>query len=84
MLRENRKGLSANKITRVLEKAFLQATAYQAEQRMGFMRRSLFANAFQWALKEHEYPKDFVVLATEGVVVAIGTKPVVDAPKKSR
>jgi hypothetical protein len=78
LLQENRKALSVNKITRVLEKTFLQASAYQAAQRMGFLRRSLFANAFQWALKEQAYPQDFVVLATEGLVVAISAKP---APK---
>ena len=75
LLRENRQALSVNKITRVLEKAFLQASAYQAAQRMGFVRRSLFANAFQWALKEQAYPQDFVVMATEGLVVAISAKP---------
>jgi hypothetical protein len=75
LLHENRKALSVNKITRVLEKAFLQASAYQLEQRMGFLRRSLFANHFQWALKEQDYPRDFVVLATEGLVVAISPKP---------
>jgi len=75
LLRENRQALSVNKITRVLEKAFLQASAYQAAQRMGFVRRSLFANAFQWALKEQAYPQDFVVMATEGLLVAISAKP---------
>jgi len=78
LLRENRQALSVNKITRVLEKAFLQASAYQAAQRMGFVRRSLFANAFQWALKEQAYPQDFVVMATEGLLMAISAKP---APK---
>lgn len=78
LLQENRQALSVNKITRVLEKAFLQASAYQAAQRMGFVRRSLFANAFQWALKEQAYPQDFVVMATEGLLVAISAKP---APK---
>ena len=78
LLQENRHALSVNKITRVLEKAFLQASTYQAAQRMGFLRRSLFANAFQWALKEQAYPQDFVVMATEGLVVSISAKP---APK---
>lgn len=78
LLRENRQALSVNKITRILEKAFLQASAYQAGQRMGFLRRSLFANAFQWALKEQAYPQDFVVMATEGLLMAISAKP---APK---
>ena len=75
LLRENRKALSVNKITRVMEKAFLQASAYQNTQRMGFVRRSLFAHAFQWALKERAYPQDFVVMATEGLVVAISARP---------
>lgn len=78
LLREDRRALSVNKITRVLEKTFLQASAYQAAQRMGFLRRSLFANTFQWALKEQAYPQDFVVMATEGLLVAISAKP---APK---
>jgi hypothetical protein len=75
LLRENRRALSVNKITRALEKAFLQAASYQAQQRMGFVRRSLFAHTFQWALKELAYPPDFVVLATEGLLVAISPKP---------
>lgn len=75
LLREHRQALSVNKVTRVLEKAFLQASTYQAAQRMGFVRRSLFANAFQWALKEREYPQDFVVMATEALLVAISAKP---------
>ena len=78
LLREKSNALSVNKITRVLEKAFLQAGNYQAAQRMGFVRRSLFANAFQWALREQAYPQAFVVMATEGLLVAISTKP---APK---
>ena len=80
LLRENRQALSVNKITRVLEKAFLQASSYQAAQRMGFVRRSLFANAFQWALKEKDYPQDFVVMATEGLLVAISAKPASPTP----
>jgi hypothetical protein len=84
LLQENRQVLSVNKITRVLEKTFLQASAYQAAQRMGFVRRSLFANAFQWALKEQAYPQDFVVMATEGLLVAISAKPAPKAAAVSR
>ena len=84
LLRENRQALSVNQITRVLEKTFLQASAYQAAQRMGFLRRSLFANAFQWALKEQSYPQDFVVMATEGLLVAISAQPVPKTSAPSR
>jgi len=51
---------------------------------MGFLRRSLFANAFQWALKEQAYPQDFVVMATEGLLVAISAKPVPKTSAPSR
>ena len=84
LLRDNRKLLSVNKITRVLEKAFLQAASYQAQQRMGFVRRSLFAHTFQWGLKELAYPPDFVVMATEGLVVAISPKPAGAAAPRAR
>jgi hypothetical protein len=84
LLRENRKALSVNKITRVLEKAFLQAGTYQAQHRMGFVRRSLFAHAFQWTLKEQAYPADFVAMATEGLVVAVSAKPVGAATQRAR
>ena len=84
LLRENRRALSVNKITRVLEKAFLQASAYQSQQHMGFVRRSLFAHAFQWALKEQAYPSDFVAVATEALVVAISPKPAVATSQQPR
>ncbi len=84
LLRENRRALSVNKITRVLEKAFLQASAYQAQQRMGFVRRSLFAHAFQWSLKEQAYPSDFVAVATEALVVAISPKPAAATSQQPR
>lgn len=84
LLRENRRALSVNKITRALEKAFLQAASYQSQQRMGFVRRSLFAHTFQWGLKELAYPPDFVVMATEGLVVAISPKPAGAAAPRAR
>lgn len=84
LLRENRRALSVNKLTRVLEKAFLQASTYQAQQRMGFVRRSLFAHAFQWALKELAYPPDFVAVATEALVVAISPRPAAAASQRTR
>ena len=74
LLRDKRQTLSVNKITRVLEKTFAQARNYQAEQRMGFLRRSLFAHAFQWALKDRGYPQDFITTATQGLVFALAGK----------
>ena len=84
LLRDNRKAMSVNKITRVLEKTYLQVRNYQTEQRMGFLRRSLFANNFQWALKELAYPQDFVVMATEGLVLAVARKPAAASRENAR
>ena len=83
LLRDKRQTLSVNKITRVLEKTFVQVRSYQTEQRMGFLRRSLFANAFQWALKELGYPQDFIATATQGLVFALSGKPGTSASKSA-
>ena len=83
LLRDKRQTLSVNKITRVLEKTFVQVRSYQSEQRMGFLRRSLFANAFQWALKELGYPQDFIATATQGLVFALSGKPSAVASKSA-
>ena len=83
LLRDKRQTLSVNKITRVLEKTFAQVRNYQTEQRMGFLRRSLFAHAFQWALKEQGYPQDFIATATQGLVFALAGKPGASAGKSA-
>jgi hypothetical protein len=69
-----RKVLSVNKVTRSLEKAYESAAAYQAEHRLGFIRRAFIANDFRWALKEAGYPQDFIDVAVEGLVVELSKK----------
>ena len=71
MISSKRKILSVNKVTRLLEQTFHRAIEHQKDARLGFVRRAVLANAFKWELLEAGYPKDFVDMATEGLVVEL-------------
>ena len=71
LLDQKRQLLSANKISRTLEQAYARAKDHQKQVQMGFARRAIFANSFKWELQSRGYPKDFVNLATEGLVVEL-------------
>lgn len=71
LLCDRRKVLSVNKVTRLLERTYQAAAAYQQEQHLGFIKRAVLANSFKWELKNVSYPEDFVNMATEGLVVAL-------------
>ncbi|HYF19373.1 MAG TPA: hypothetical protein VEA40_16020 [Ramlibacter sp.] len=66
---DRRKVLSVNKVTRLLERTYSQVAGWQRENRAGFIRRAVLANAFRWELKGSGYPDDFIDVATEGLVV---------------
>ncbi len=68
---ENNNKLSVNKITRSLERAYQEARNRQPVGRMGLLRRSIFANAFKWGLRESGYSNEFVDIATEGLVMEL-------------
>jgi hypothetical protein len=74
LMQKNRRLMSVNKITRLLEKTYAAAGAYQKKNKMGFIRRSVFVNAFQWELKNRNYPDDFTTMATEGLVIELVNK----------
>jgi hypothetical protein len=80
-LEKQGKGITVNKITRVLERTYHVALAYQKEHRIGFVRRAVLANNFKWALRNNNYPVDFIDLATEGLVVSMTKRKVVEAGK---
>lgn len=75
--------LSVNKVTRLLEQSYRLAEAHQRERRPGFVKRAALANQFKWALLDKGYPKEFVDVAVEGLVVAlakIAARKAPDAP----
>ena len=73
----NMKGMSVNKITRMLERTYQASAAYQRENRLGVIKRAVLANSFKWELKNRGYPDEFVDVATEGLVMELtkATKP---------
>ncbi|BAL26205.1 hypothetical protein [Azoarcus sp. KH32C] len=71
LMDKGRQVLSANRVSRVLEQAFETAKDHQAQTGMGFMKRAILANNFKWELQTKGYPKDFINLAIEGLVVEL-------------
>lgn len=71
LLGEQKRVLSVNKVTKVVEKTCDQAVAYQEEHKLGYLRRVMLANSFKWAATEQGYGDDFVNLATESIAIAL-------------
>lgn len=74
LMEKQRKVLSVNKITRLLEKTYQAAREHQNSQNMGFIKRAILANSFKWELKNLGYPEDFIDMATEGLVMELMKK----------
>lgn len=69
-----RKGATVNRITRLLERIYESAAAYQSERRLGFFRRAALANHFKWELRNQGYPQEFAEVATEGLVMELSKR----------
>lgn len=67
--------LSVNKVTRQLEQAFDLAKEHREKLGLGFLRRAYLANQLKWRLQEQGYPKDFVDMAIEGLLIELAKKP---------
>lgn len=65
------KKVSHNRISRILEEAYAKAIAFHREKRLGVYRKAKLGNTFRWELTELGYSKEFVELATEGLVVYV-------------
>lgn len=63
--------LSANKISRLLEQVFDIAKDHQVKNGLSFFGRAILANSFKWELDAKGYPKEFIDLATEGLIVEL-------------
>lgn len=75
LMTERRHTLSASRITRLLEQVLEKARRHNEVARLGFLKRSIFANSFKWELQSSGYPSDFVNLAVEGLIVELSKKP---------
>ena len=71
LMEKQRKILSVNKITQILEKSYQMAREHQSNQRMGFIKKAVLANSFKWELRNLGYPENFIDMATEGLVIEL-------------
>lgn len=71
LMGDQRRLLSVNKITRLLERTYAIAAKYQQEKRLGFIKRAILANSFKWELKNKNYPDDFIQVVIEGLVMEL-------------
>jgi len=60
--------LSVSRLSNLLERRFELAAQFQLTHPMGWIRRAQYANSFRWKLLEMGYEKEFVEVATEGLV----------------
>jgi hypothetical protein len=70
-LHKDRNYFTLSKITKELEKTYSSAQKYKLENKFGFIKTAYLANSFRWALHDKGYPKDFIDIATEGLVVQL-------------
>lgn len=84
LMNERRQVLSANKVSRLLEQSYEIAKAYQSSHKLGMIKRAVLANTFRWELKSSGYPDDFINVATEGLIIELGKKPKLKAPKATK
>lgn len=63
------KRVSANRLTKILEDIYIEAKQFREKKNLGMYRKAKLGNTFRWELQEMGYTKEFVELATEGLIV---------------
>ncbi|HWP00064.1 MAG TPA: hypothetical protein VNL74_05475 [Methylococcus sp.] len=68
------KKVSVDRLTRILEDAYAKAREFREERGLGFYRKAKLGNSFRWELADLGYTKEFVEMATEGLIVSLSRK----------
>ena len=63
------KKISEKRVTRILEGIYAKAVNFRDERSLGVYNKARMGNTFRWELESLGYSKDFVKMATEGMVV---------------
>lgn len=74
LVSQRRHVLSANRVTRLLEQAYGRAREHKQKHGLGFLGRTVAAKHFKAALEQAGYPKDFVDVAVEGLIVELSRR----------
>lgn len=75
--------ISANRMANILEGLYGEAQSFRYKNKLGLFGRTRLGHAFKWRLIELGYTKEFIDMATEGLVVYLH-KPVETATKVTK
>jgi len=79
---DRKKKPSPNRLPQILGEVYARTDAIRVERRLGVYRKAKLGNTFRWELKELGYDKEFVEMATQGLVIHL-TKKAAAATKTS-
>lgn len=66
--------ISQKRLTTLLEDTFSKAIEFKKQNKLGVYKKARLGNTFRWELQEMGYSKQFVEVATEGLIVYITRK----------
>ena len=67
----NERRISQKRLSTLLEETFNRAAEFRNENKLGVYKKARLGNTFRWELEELGYSKQFIEVATEGLVVYI-------------
>jgi hypothetical protein len=66
--------VSQKRLTSILEETFAKAVEFRHQHNLGVYKKARLGNTFRWELEELGYSKQFIEVATEGLIVYITRK----------
>lgn len=72
--------ISAKGISNILEELYQKAVDFKQKEKIGIVQTARLGNTFRWELKELGYSDEFIEVATEGLVVYLTRKTVLNKP----
>ena len=63
--------ISQKRVTTILEDTFNRAIEFKQQHKLGVYKKARLGNTFRWELERMGYSKNFIELATEGLIVYI-------------
>ncbi len=66
--------VSQKRLTSILEETFSKAVDFRQKHNLGVYKKARLGNTFRWELEELGYSKQFIEVATEGLIVYITRK----------
>lgn len=71
---DKKKKSSPNRLPQILGEVYARTDAIRVERSLGVYRKAKLGNTFRWELKELGYDKEFVEIATQGLIIHLTKK----------